>query len=139
MLSLSETFVDSLTLNGQTFLFRNDKMPSFCTILQDTTFIFDSYINTLESTLQENNILCFGRLVPSFDINSDSAIPALDEEQFPLLLNEAKSMAFIELKQVPNAQAERESRRQWSILQKNKHTTRRPNYFDELPSFGRKR
>ena len=137
MLREDETFVDTMTLNGQTFYFRNEKMPEYCTIIEDTNVVFDSYDNEEDSTLQTSKTLCFGIVVPTFEL-SDSHEPDIDEQQFPLLLNEAKSLAFLELKQMPHEKAELEARRQWRTLQRTKSQAQRPSWFDQLPNFGRK-
>jgi hypothetical protein len=135
-LNLTATDVDSMVVDGQTFFFKNNVAPCYCTILKDNSIIFDSYKSTIESTLQATKTMCFGLVSPVFNM-IDTFIPELDELQFPLLLNEAKSMAFIELKQVENVAAIRESKRQWSVVQKTKEL-KRGSYFDQLPDFGRR-
>lgn len=137
MLAEDETNVDTMTHNSHVYYFRNDKMPEFCTVVDDDTIIFDSYDNTEESTLQTSKTLCFGITVPTFNL-SDAYEPDIDEQQFPLLLNEATALAFFELKQMPHGKAEQEARRQWRTLQRTKSLARVPNYFDQLPYFGRK-
>lgn len=130
-----ETNVESFILNDFTFYFQNDRMPVYCTMINDYYIIFDGYDNTIDGTLQESKTLCYGRTVPTFDM-TDNFIPDLDENQFPLLLNEAKSLAFMELKQTQHQHAEREARRQWNHLQIGKHAVK-PNHFNDLPNFGR--
>jgi len=68
---------------------------------------------------------------------ADSFEPDIDPEQVPLLLNEAKSLAYFELKQTPHVKAEQEAKRQWSSLQKDKSVDNKPSYFDQLPNYGR--
>jgi hypothetical protein len=135
-LNLTESTVDSMIVEGKQYLFKNDRAPTYATVLKDNSIIFDSYKNTLENTLQETKTQCFGLVSPTFSL-IDTFIPELDELQFPLLLNEAKSMAFIELKQVENTNAQREAKRQWTSVQKTKEL-KRGSYFDQLPDFGRK-
>lgn len=135
-LDSTATEVDSLTLNDQTFLYRNDKYPEYCTIVDDVNIVFDSYDTTFDSTLQESKTWAYGRVVPSFDMN-DSFIPSLDDEQFPLLLNEAKALAFFEMKQMEHPLALQEVRRQKITLQKSKATSK-PSDLSLLPNFGRK-
>lgn len=119
------------------FNFRNDKQPQFCCILSNFYVIFDSYDATQDSTLQGSKTMCYGQVVPTFQM-VDSFIPDLDSQQFPLLLNEAKALAFYELKQQPHAMANMEIKRQWSTVQKNKSINNKPGYFEQLPDFGRK-
>lgn len=139
-LDTNENNVDTYTLtdNGTTFTlkYRNDVQPCYCTVVSDDQVLFDSYDSDVDTTLQSSKTMCFGVVTPTFTM-SDSFTPDLDENQFPLLLNEAKSVAFVELKQMPNQKAEQEARRQWSSVQKNKSKDR-ISYFDQLPNFGRR-
>lgn len=120
-----------------TFYYKNDSQPTCCCILSNLYVIFDAYDSTQDSTLQASKTMCFGQVVPTFQM-VDSFIPDLDSQQFPLLVNEAKSLAFYELKQQPHALAAQEVKRQWSTVQKNKSINNRPTYFNELANFGRR-
>lgn len=126
----------SMTLNGDTYYFRTDIQPYYCTVLQNYYIIFNGYDSTQDTTLQSSKTLCYGQIIPTFTL-SDTFIPDLDDEQFPLLLSESTSAASIELKQVPNDVAERDSKRQWHTLQRSKDLSN-PSSFDQLPYFGRK-
>jgi hypothetical protein len=140
--SFNPTQTDTDTFNfivkGNTFTFnyKNNKQPQFCTAIENYNIIFDGYNAAIESTLQASKTLCWGEVLPVWS-NTDSFIPDLDDQQFPLLLNEAKSLAFLELKQMTHPQAEREIKRQWGTLIKDKSLTDKPSYFDQLPNFGR--
>lgn len=139
-----ETNVDSFTFtdssngfNGDfTFYYKNDRQPQYCCVISNYYVIFDSYDNTVDSTLQDSKTMCFGQVIPVFTM-VDSFTPELDAQQFSLLLNEAKALAFYELKQQPHAKAEQEIKRQWSSNQRKKSTVDSPSYFNELPNFGR--
>lgn len=133
-----ESYVDSLTLDEFTFYYRNDIRPTYCTIFKDYIVIFDSYNSAVDATLQESKSMCYGFTVPVFTMEDDF-IPDLDDRQFPLLLNEAKSLAFFELKQMAHEKAEQEIRRQWRSMQHNKNTVDKPTNFEQLPDFGRRR
>lgn len=132
-----ELNVEALNLNNSVFYYKNDRVPCYCTVLDNHYVIFDSYNTDVENTLQSSKTLCYGQLSPAFTM-ADTFVPNLDDQQFPLLLNEAKSLAFMELKQTPHPKAEQESKRQWNSLQKNKNITGRPSSFDQLPNYGRK-
>lgn len=136
-----DSFVFTDTYNQRpgvfTFYYRDDRQPQYCTILSDHYVIFDSYDSTQDSTLQSSKTECFGEIIPNWNM-TDTFIPNLDDEQFTLLLNEAKALAFFELKQSPHPKAEQEAKRGWSSVQKDKSLINRPSYFDELPNFGRK-
>lgn len=139
--STTESNVDTLsfTVDNETFLFnyKDDITPTYCTLISNYYVIFDSYDSTLDSTLQSSKTMGFGLSTPIF-LMEDSYIPELDESQVPLLLNEAKSLAFFELKQVMHSKAEQEAKRQWNSLQKDKSIDNKPSYFDQLPDFSRK-
>jgi len=120
-----------------TFYYKTDRQPSYCCILSNFNVIFDSFDSTQDSTLQTTKTMCWGRVIPKWQM-VDSFIPDLDDEQFTLLLNEAKALAYFELKQSIHPKAEQEIKRGWSTVQKNKATINRPTYFNELPDFGRR-
>jgi hypothetical protein len=118
------------------FFYKNNKQPQYCTVLQNYYIIFDGYDATQDSTLQTSKTMCYGEISPEWSM-TDTFIPDLDDQQFPLLLNEAKSLAFLELKQMSHPKADQEVKRQWSTLQKDKSLTDKPTYFNALPNFGR--
>lgn len=136
---LSFTFTDSNNSfpGNYTFYYKNNKSPQFCTIIGDYYVIFDGYDATTDSTLQSSKTMGYGEIAPTWT-DSDSFIPNIDDEQVPLLLNEAKSLAYFELKQSVHTKAEQEAKRQWSSVQRDKATINRPTYFDQLPDFGRR-
>jgi hypothetical protein len=136
-LNTADLSVDTMILNGITFTFTNNVKPSFCTIVDDVYIVFNSYDSAVEVTLQTSKTKCFAMTVPTFNL-IDTTIPDLDDVQFPLLLNEATSVAFVDLKQQANPKAEQESRRQWVSLQRTKALTKVPSAFDSLPHFGRR-
>ena len=117
----------------------NNKAPDYYTCWDDHMILFDSYDAEVDTTLMKNKTMVYGEYEPTFEL-SDDFIPDLDSRQFSLLLNEAKSLAFAEMKQVENARAERSAKRAWVTLahQKNAVPTNYP-YFNTLPNYGRKR
>lgn len=135
------SFVFTDSQNGfpgtYTFYYKNDKQPQYCTILSNYYVIFDGYDSAVDDTLQASKTRGYGWVTPVWRMEDDF-VPDLKEDQVPLLLNEAKSLAFFEIKQQAHGKAEQESKRQWSSLQKNKSVTERPTYFDALPDFGRR-
>jgi len=133
------TFTDSKnSLPGTyTFYYRNDKQPQFCTIISDYYVIFDSFDTMVDSTLQSSKTMAYGEVTPVWS-NADNFVPNIDEDQVPLLLNEAKSLAYFELKQSAHPKAEQFAKRQWSAYQKHKSVSERPSSFDALPNFGRR-
>lgn len=137
---LSYTLADTSNgFNGNfTFYYKNDQQPTYCTIISNYYVLFDSFDSSIDSTLQGSKTMCLANVIPVFQMQ-DNFIPDLSEEQFQLLFNEAKSLAFFELKQQPHQLADRESQRNWTNVQKKKAVLNRPTFFDELPGFGRRR
>jgi hypothetical protein len=131
-----ESFIFTEPPDNFIFYYRNDRQPRYCTIISNYYVIFDAYDAVQDSTLQTSKIMCYGYITPPFQMQ-DSFIPDMSDDQFPLLFNEAKALAFYELKQMPHAKAEQEIKRGWSSLQKTKSISDKPSYFDQLPSFGR--
>jgi hypothetical protein len=105
--------------------------------LENFYVIFDSYDNTQDNTLQASKTLVYGTRVPDF-LLQDNFIPDIDDQQFSLLINESKALAWVELRQMPHSKAEQEIKRQWAAVQKDKSVSGKPVYFDQFPYFGRK-
>lgn len=141
-----ETFQYSSGSFVMTFTYRNDTPPHYFTSFDDSTIFFDSYDSQVDSTLQSAKSLCYGLKVTDFQ-KLDSFVPDLQPQQFALLLNEAKSLAWVELKQTGHEKAEQTARRNWRHLQKTRQEV--PNNgrdinnnahnFSVLPNFARTR
>jgi len=130
-------------VNGYTirFTFRNDVSPRYYTSIDDTTLFFDSFDNTVDTTLQSSKTIGFGFKATNFEKN-DAFVPELLPQQFQLLINEAKSLAWAELKQVPHQKAELSARRNWRHLQRSRRSVPDGTFsskvnFDRLPNFAR--
>lgn len=144
-LNASASDVDSMTLtyNGFTFTFNyfNNFGPRYWTTFDDNTIIFDGINTTVDSTLQSSKTMCFGSLATTWT-EADTFTPNLQPQQFALLLNEAKSLAWAELKQTPHMKAETTARRNWQHLSKTRQQTPDGSEwnhpFTQLPNFGRK-
>ena len=128
-----------------TFTYRNDTAPHYYTSFDDNEIFFDSYDSEVDSTLQSSKSLCYGLKIANFE-RTDDFIPELQPQQFALLLSEAKSLAWAELKQSGHQKAEQSARRNWRHLQKTR--TEIPNSerindnahnFSKLPNFSRRR
>lgn len=140
--TVSDTNVETMdvVINGETitFKFYNDRHPQFYTVFDEQTLVFNGYDSEIETTLTESRSLGEGSLIPTFTME-DNFIPDLDPRQFQLLLNDAKAVAFVELKQTTNAKAEQKARRNFVKAQKDKWT----NFSDgsnvqRTYSYGRK-
>lgn len=140
-LNPSETTVDTMTvtLNGMTvsFFYRNDKYPQYYTTVDDNTLIFDSYDSAVDTTLQSSKTMCYGEYSWTFQ-RTDTWIPHLRPNEFSYLYNQAKALAWAELRQMNHPMAEKMARRQEVQLQKTKRAV--PVDQDHSgPNYGRKR
>ncbi len=129
-----------LLANGDTmtFLGRNDQFPKYYTCPDDRTILFDSYNSAVDTTLQESKTMCYGERLTTWT-TTDLFVPDLPAKQFTLLLNEAKSLAWAEIKQAQNAKAEQRARKGWVRSQKDKRNVNNPRKeLDRAPNYGKK-
>lgn len=130
---------------GITLNILNDKCPQYFTSFDDENIVFDSYLSTIDTTLQNTKSQCHGKRSVAFTL-SDTFTPDLPVQMFTYLLNEAKSAAFLTLKQMANQKAEQISTKQrrrmsqdaWKLQDekgimypnygRNRSTKRTPNY-----------
>jgi hypothetical protein len=110
------------------------KVPQYYTSFDDETIVMDGYIASLETNLQQSKTNCFGKRSVTFTI-SDSFVPDLPVQMFTYLLAEAKSTAFVILKQMANPKAE-----QTSVTQKRRMSQEAFKLKNGItyPNFGRK-
>ena len=147
-LSLDDSYIDSMdhTADGYSFTihYRNDVGPQFYTTFDDGTILFDSIDLEVDDTLQSSKTLCYGTKETPWT-ESDSFYLDLQPEQFALIINEAKALAWVELKQQPHPKAEQSARRNWRHAQKRRQQV--PDgatIYDlshplhKLPDFGRR-
>lgn len=134
--------IDDFTLH---FTFRNDQSPTYYTSFDDNLLFFDSYDSEVDSTLQSSKTIGYGQRASTFQ-KLDAFVPDLQPQQFALLLNESKSLAWAELKQTTHEKAELTARRNWRHLQKTRQVvpdgtnfTQGNHSFDKLPNFARRR
>jgi hypothetical protein len=131
--------VMSVTQNGCTYTFSyyNNKAPQWYTHLDTSTILFDSFDNTVDSTIQESKILTTGMQYPIFTV-SDTFIPPIDASQFSYYRNKAMVRAFLNFKQTQHPEAQAEARRQKITLQSNRDRTESYPAIHNAPSYGRK-
>jgi hypothetical protein len=140
-LSESDSNVGTMTVpfNGTnfTFKYRNDKAPAYYTTVDENSVIFDSYDSSVDTTLQSSKTLLFGLLEPAFSL-TDNFVPKMDSQNFQQLLNEAKSQAFLEIKQMENPKAEQRARKSHITVQRTKENLpgNKPG-IRKAPKFGR--
>lgn len=79
--------------------------PLYWTTYDDTVVYFDSYNSDEDTTLQSSKAEFYGIVAPSWT-HEDDFTPTLPEKMFPTLLADAKSTAFLVLKQQANDKEE---------------------------------
>ena len=126
--------------SGVQYNIYTNKSPSFFTMFDDRHIAFDSIDLETESTLQDVNSVAYGW--KDFDfLMEDSFVPPIDGNLFPLLLAEAKSVCFINLKQITSSKEEQRARRQRIRLQNDKFKSEKAQreYWNRGPDFSRRR
>lgn len=121
------------------FLCYNDRPPTKYSTWDDYTLVFDSFDADNDTTLVANKTQGYGEISSTF-VLSDTYVFPLDNLQYSLLLNEAKSQAFAELKQTQNVVSSQRARRAWVSEQHLKKKNQSKRYQDkDLPDYGWKR
>lgn len=116
---------------GSNLLIFNDQAPQFWTSFDDTYIVTDSYDSEIDDTLQGSKTQCLAYFVPTWE-TEDDFIPDLPIDAFPALIEQAKSTAFVVVKQMPNPKAEQKADRQQRWLSRKAWRAaggvRYPNY-----------
>lgn len=136
--SASDVYSYNITVGTGTFDVRgyNNKQPVYYTTIDDKHLIFDNFDISKDQLLVSNKTRAYGNLIPVFT-RTDDFIPQLEPKQFTLLLNEAKSQAWVELRQTINAKADQRAKRGW--MQAHRKTPQLPNgqIKSWKPNYGR--
>jgi hypothetical protein len=135
------SYTDTINGDAVTFFYRKDKAPTVYASFDDNTIIFDSFDQTLEANLQQTNSLGFGKIIPVFT-RSNTFIPSIDVDKFPLFLEECAKASFYYLKQTENKLAVDRSRKHMIRTQFDKRNVKINTSYgygnDSLPHYGRK-
>ena len=131
-------FTEVINNSAIEIFYRTDKNPDYYTTLDDNKILFDSFDNTLETNLQNNNTMAFGLISVDF-LMEDSFIIPLRKESHQLLLQEAKAQVFIEQQQMENGKAERRARQLKIRSLKHGDKIPRIGYHNDpnLPNYGK--
>lgn len=105
---ISNRVVQAGVINANGYVINQD--PQYWTSYDDQFLIFDGYNSSVDTTLQASKSSAYGTQQASWS-HTDNFIPAIPEKFFPTLLAEAKSQAFVNLKQQSNAREERKATR----------------------------
>ena len=110
--NVSNTDMVSVTdYSGVKLYIRNDKAPSYWTSFDDVYLVTDSYDSSVDDTLKGTKTQCVAYLEPTWT-HDDSFIPDLPGEAFAALLEESRSTASIDIKQMVNQKSEQKAGRQ---------------------------
>tara|TARA_Y100000310_G_scaffold102235_1_gene100441 strand:- start:7637 stop:8422 length:786 start_codon:yes stop_codon:yes gene_type:complete len=123
-----------VTITGAKLFVRNDTAPTYYTSFDDNFLIFDAHDSDVDSTLQASKFMVWGIKEPTFTM-SDTFVPDLDTNLFPLLLNESKSVAKVQLQQSTNPKAEQNANRQRTRWQNDKFRVKTKR--EKGPDYGR--
>lgn len=129
----TDDVVNITDFSGARYPIRTDTNPRYWTSFDDQYVVFDSYDDTLDTTLQSSKSLCWGQVEDTW-VATDTFVPQIDANFFPLLLAESSSACFAKLKAEPSPKDEQASRKQLISTQnnlwRNKETNGRlgPNY-----------
>lgn len=132
------TNVDTiLDINGVEINIFTDKHPQYWTSFDDEYMVFDSYDVDVETTLQNSKTQIIAWVIPSWTM-SNTFVPDLPIDGFPLLLAEAKSRCFINIKEMANEKVEQSAQKQsrWMARKswKAKGGVRYPDYGRKGPN-----
>lgn len=105
---------------GTTLRIGNNKDPRFYTSFDDYWIVMDSHDSTVDSTLQESKVRAYGTRRPVFS-KTDSYVPDLDENLFPLYLNECTGRYMSLLGGGPDPKVEKALRIQKTANSKHRH------------------
>jgi hypothetical protein len=87
---------------GVQLFLRTDTSPTYYTSFDNNGHIvFDSYNTDVDSTIQEAKTQAYCAVSSDFQVD-DAYVPDMPEEAFPLLIEESKSVAYIEIKDQAN-------------------------------------
>jgi hypothetical protein len=86
----------------------NNKAPQYYTSFDDQYIIFDSFDNTVDTTVMASKSSGHGKRGVAFTL-SDTFTPDLPVQMFSYLLNESKATSFVNFKQMQNGKAEQNS------------------------------
>lgn len=79
--------------SGVELLIRNDTHPSCWTTFNGTTFVFDSYDSSIDTTLQSSKSQAYGQVTNDLSI-TDTTVINLPQELYNLLRNQARETCF---------------------------------------------
>lgn len=131
-------FLTTDPISGVQYYVKNNRVPMYYTSFDNSYLAFDSFDATYESTLHASNTAAFGTKFQQFVID-DAFIPFLDENLFPLLLAESKSVAFVNFKQVSSQKEEQRAHRQRIRMQNDQFKSKPQQAARKIFNYARTR
>ena len=119
----NEQYQEVVDYSGVKLFIKNNAPPTYWTSFDDNYIVCDSYDSDIDSTLQASKTQCLAVLMPAWEMR-DAFVPRLPVEAFSALLADAKSTAFLVLKQMANEKAESTSRKQQTWLARKNSTAK---------------
>jgi len=123
--------------SGVEMLIFNNQPPAYWTSFDDTHIVTDSYNAAVETTLRKSKTQCIAYVFDEW-VHEDSAIPIIPMDAFSALLEEAKSTAFMNVKQMPNQKAEQKASRQQRWLSRKSWRAKGGVRYDDYGRKGKK-
>ncbi len=121
--SSSAPNVSTAVMDNNTPLYiLTDVMPTYWTSFDDEHIYFDSYYSLDETTVQASKTLLYGVKEPAWTA-SDTFIPDLPSDQFPLLLARTIKTCSKRFRQLIDEEAERSSIKLYNSLRVNQFRT----------------
>lgn len=119
----NDGYIQVQDYGGVSLFIRNDAPPQYWTSFDDEYIVCDSYDSQVDSTLQAAKTQCLAVLMPTWEMR-DAFVPKLPIEGYAALLADAKSTAFLVLKQMANEKAEATARKQQTWLARKNSTAK---------------
>lgn len=110
------------------FYVNNDRAPSFYTTFNDVDLYFDSFDDSIDTTLISSKLFGKGVIRPDFQVQ-DTFIPTIPNHLEQLLQHELNSAAHLYFKQQASPYDERERLIQMGRARRNQSRTQRQTYY----------
>lgn len=133
--STKDNMMTVIDYNGTPLIIQTDAQPTYYTSFDDEHIVFDSYDAMIDDILQHSKTQVVGLVEPEF-LLQNTFVPDIPTKAFPYFVSEAKSTAFIKVKEVFSQKDEQSSGRAKTWLAREKH---RVGGGIRFPNYGRRR
>ena len=116
-----------------------DRDPTRWTTFDNVHIVFNAINNSEDSVLQASKTICWGQFVPVFPFTDDAYPPYLAPADYPGLLAEAKSTAFVNQTQAGSSKEEQRARRQRMRRQNDLWRANQRKPYERGVDYGRRR